>query len=378
MWYMHSITNVLSDHLGWHRARLKFMARFTVALIQRTTTDLWALAVALKGSVQTASNHRRIQRFLAEYDVDFAMLGRLLAYLVPESPPYEVVVDRTEWEFGNTSVNILTVGIAHEKMAFPIAWTSLPAGGASSTGDQTDVLERFLQAVGPDSIQVLTADREFISAGWMERLKEERIPFAIRIRADRKVADTPNNGALPARMYARAVAPGDERVLEGKRHLFGDGGAGDGGATTIAVRVVIRRSADEETEDPFLILATWGIDPEKAFALYRKRWSIETMFAALKSRGFDLEETHVTEPDRIGNLLGLLALAFTWARLVGELRAGREGPPPRKTHGRRQWSIFRYGLDELTRLFTTRESKDRTFFACLAALRSPRAVLQRI
>ena len=86
----------------------------------------------------------------------------------------------------------------------------------------------------------------------------------------------------------------------------------------------------------------------------------------------------MTKPDRIERLLGLLALTFTWARLVGELRVGRKGLPPRKTHGRRQWSTFRYGLDELTRLFTTRESEDRAFFACLAALRSPRAALQRI
>ena len=373
MWYLRSITNVLSDHLGWHRARLKFMARFTVALLQRTTTDLWDLAVVLKGNVKDASNHRRIQRFLAEYDLDFAMLGRLLAYLIPESPPYEVVVDRTEWEFGETPVNVLTVGIAHDKMAFPIAWTSLPAGGGSSTGAQTDVLERFLQAVGPESIQVLTADREFISAGWMKRLKEESIPFAIRIRADRKVADAPDKGAISARMYARAVAPGEERVLEGKRYLFGDGGA-----TTIPIRVVARRIGDEEAEDPFLILATWGADPEKASAFYRKRWSIETMFAALKSRGFDLEATHVTEPDRIERLLALLALAFTWARLVGELRVRREGPPPRKSHGRRQWSVFRYGLDALTRLSSTEESSDRAFFACLSALRSPRATVQRL
>jgi len=383
MWYMHSITNVLSEHLGWHRARLKFMARFIVALLQRTTTDLWALAVVLKGSVRAESNHRRIQRFLSEYDIDFAMLGRLIAHLVPESPPYEVVIDRTEWEFGNTPVNILTIGIAHEKMAFPIAWTSLSAGGASSTGDQIRVLERFLKAVRPDSIEVLTADREFISTKWLNRLKEEGIPFAVRLRADRKVADAPGQGAISAQMYARPVDLGEERVLEKERYLSGAEGRATEGRATTGVRVAIRRVGDEDigdedTGDPFLILATWGIGPEKAFAFYRKRWSIETMFAALKSRGFDLEATHVTEPDRIERLLGLLALAFTWARLVGELRIRREGPPPRKTHGRRQWSLFRYGLDELIRLFTTRESKDWVFFACLSALRSPRATIRRL
>jgi transposase len=44
--------------------------------------------------------------------------------------------------------------------------------------------------------------------------------------------------------------------------------------------------------------------------LYRERWSIETLFAALKSRGFDLEQTHLTAPDRIERLIALLALAL--------------------------------------------------------------------
>jgi len=60
---VHSITNVLFDHLGGHRARLTFRARFPAALLQRTATDLWDRAVALNGSVKDASNNRRIQRF---------------------------------------------------------------------------------------------------------------------------------------------------------------------------------------------------------------------------------------------------------------------------------------------------------------------------
>ncbi|WP_181149423.1 hypothetical protein [Salinibacter sp. 10B] len=46
------------------------MARFTSALLQLTTTDLWKIALALKAGVHQKSNYRRIQRFLAEYDVE--------------------------------------------------------------------------------------------------------------------------------------------------------------------------------------------------------------------------------------------------------------------------------------------------------------------
>lgn len=99
------------------------------------------------------------------------------------------------------------------------------------------------------------------------------------------------------------------------------------------------------------------------------------MFAALKSRGFNLEETHLTAPDRVQRLIGLLALAFGWTHLAGEKRAAREGPPPEKTHGRRARSLFRYGLDGLQSILTTPEKQDAALFLCLSGLRSPSTFL---
>jgi hypothetical protein len=46
-----------------------------------------------------------------------------------------------------------------------------------------------------------------------------------------------------------------------------------------------------------------------ALARYRQRWTIETMFGNLKTKGFALEATHLTDPDKLGTLLALLAFA---------------------------------------------------------------------
>lgn len=181
--YVRSITDVLTDHLGWNRARLKLIARFKAAMLKLQTANLWKIAVALKAGVQIRSNYRRIQRFLAGYDVDFAELGRLLVKLLPESEPHVVVIDRTEWHFGSTPVNILAVGIAHRGVAFPVAWKVLPKGGSSEASEQIDVLERFLGIVDPSSVEVVIADREFISIEWLCRLQERDIPFVIRLRS---------------------------------------------------------------------------------------------------------------------------------------------------------------------------------------------------
>jgi hypothetical protein len=370
MRYVSSLTDVLSGYLDWHLSRLKLMARFTSSVLTLTTTNLWKISLALKAAPKQESNYRRIQRFLSGYEVDFTMLGGLLLHLLPQTPPYEVVIDRTEWYFGETAVNILMVGIAHKGMAFPIMWTALPSEGGSGAEAQTEVLERFLEVVDPNSIGVITADREFTSVPWMRRLQTKDIPFVIRLRSDRRIWEAPEGPSLPARMFARTVSPGSERVLEGTRYLSGTQETG-GQKARIPVRVVMRRIGDEDSEDPFLILATSGIDPSDATALYKRRWEIETMFAALKSRGFNLEETHVTEPGKVENLIGLLALAFGWARLVGEERAARKGGPSVKSHGRKERSLFRYGLDRLQNILSPPEPQDRAFFRCLTGLRSP-------
>ena len=75
----------------------------------------------------------------------------------------------------------------------------------------------------------------------------------------------------------------------------------------------------------YLLILT-NSDPEEAIQRYRRRWEIETLFGALKSRGFDLEATHLRAPGRIRKLIAPLSLAFIWAHLVGLWRQEREGP----------------------------------------------------
>ena len=92
-----------------------------------------------------------------------------------------------------------------------------------------------------------------------------------------------------------------------------------------------------------LVVAT-NTDPKIALAHYRRRWAIETLFAATKTRGFNFEDTHLIHPDRIGKLLAVLAVAFAFAHATGEWQA-KHRPIIIKTHKRRAQSIFRVGFD---------------------------------
>jgi len=75
---------------------MTFMARLVLCSLQLAPTNLCRSGVSFKAGVQERSNYRRIRRFLANYDVDHGALSRLLAHLVPQDPPYVLVLDRTE------------------------------------------------------------------------------------------------------------------------------------------------------------------------------------------------------------------------------------------------------------------------------------------
>jgi hypothetical protein len=83
-----------------------------------------------------------------------------------------------------------------------------------------------------------------------------------------------------------------------------------------------------------------------AFAIYKKRWTIETLFASLKSRGFNLEATHLNQPARVWRLVAVLAIALLWAYKCGLFLMEQKAITIKK-HGRLAHSITAYGLREL-------------------------------
>lgn len=359
--YVSKLTDVLSDDLpGWHRARLKFIARFVGSLLRLSTVNFSELALALKPGVLAASNYRRIQRFMSGFAFDFDAFGRLLLRLLPQKSSFVVSMDRTNWRFGEVEINILMIGICRGGTCFPIVWRLLGKPGNSSTQERIALTKRFLALVDPADIGALVADREFIGEDWLAYLMDERLPFFIRVRKNTCVG---SEETAAWKLFSE-LKVGQKRVLaEGrKQNVLGH-----------KLHVVGAKYLGRSGEPEHLILVC-PERPRQALRYYRKRWGIETLFGALKSRGFDLEATHLTDEKRLEKLVGLLALAFAWSQLVGEWRDRRD-PLKTKTHGRLEKSRFRYGLDYLRRIMLNLAEQQEEFLSCLQALVAPRQFL---
>jgi hypothetical protein len=93
------------------------------------------------------------------------------------------------------------------------------------------------------------------------------------------------------------------------------------------------------------------------------------MFGNLKTKGFALEATHLTDPNKLCTLLALLAFAMALTVKTGVANA-RLHTIPIKKHGRRAWSLFALGLNTLRKIFAA-ASLDQ-IIAFLAQLLSPK------
>jgi hypothetical protein len=276
-----SLEQTLLDNLAWNRARIKFVARFLLALYAVRTVNLSILATAFSGNAQEESNYKRLQRFLRSFEMPYAQLAEFVAKLLGFPGPYTLALDRTNWKVGAVDINILMLSIVYRGIGFPVVWLVLPKAGNSDTTERETVVEIFINLFGASKIACLLGDREFVGKTWFAFLRRHQIKFQMRLKKDTLVRNARGKLVSAWRLFA-ATRVNHMLVIPEARRMWG--------------------------MDFILVSPEYVAAPNEQ---YSKRWGIETLFGALKSRGFNLEDTRLQEPERISRLLALLAIAFT-------------------------------------------------------------------
>lgn len=317
---------------GWNKARVGLLTRFLCALIACRSVCLYRLCHVLPGEAKASSHYRRLQRFLADFALDLDAWAALIVQIVGKEPPFVLALDRTNWKFGKAEVNLLVLALVHNGVAFPLFWKALGKAGNSALSERRELLERYLSVFGRDSIAYLCADREFGGQVFAAYLLRRGIPFVLRVRGNTRLSNARGQQKTARGLFWQSKVQSAREL--GRRRVFGKG---------LALFVAGMRIADGD----FVILIS--DTSEDLLARYGKRWGIETLFGCLKRRGFDLEATHVTAPERLCRLVAVLALAFCWAYLSGAWLYEQQ-PWKVKKHGRLTCSLFRRGLDWLQRL----------------------------
>ena len=62
---LRSLEQTLAENLPWHKARIKFVAAFVIALVTVKTVNLVEIACAFAGQAKQDSQYKKLQRFSA-------------------------------------------------------------------------------------------------------------------------------------------------------------------------------------------------------------------------------------------------------------------------------------------------------------------------
>lgn len=351
------LISVLQDHFKGeiNLARVKLIALFITALCKVKTINYDRLASAFDTKTDKLSSYRRIQRFMCQFDFPMRIVSSMIFNLLPKTENLVLVLDRTNWKFGNKNINILMLGISYKNIAIPLIFVMLDKKGNSDTEERIALIKKYIDWFGSDNIDCLLADREFVGAKWLQFLNDYKIRYYIRIRNNFNIYSYKKNETIKAFWLFNALKIDEFYHYPKIVELHGE-----------KVYLSGKKTINKEGKMEFLIIVSFN-KPEQALVFYKQRWSIETLFRSLKTSGFNIEDTHVTDLNRLEKLFSLAMIAYIWCYKIGEYLDENVLEIKLKTHGRKAVSVFKHGLDYLSKfLLTAFNSADLKVFEFLS------------
>jgi hypothetical protein len=329
------LISVLNECLAvkMNRARIKFFGLFICALCKLQTVCFEKLSTAFETQAKAGSSLRRIQRFMANYMLDTDLIARLIFKMLPHKPPFCLAIDRTNWKFGETNINVLTLAITYQGVAFPLLMIMLDKQGNSDTKERIQLINKYITLFEKDTIKCLVADREFVGKHWIAYLNQQSIRYYIRIK-ENFIVDNPRNGEkIKAFMMFADVKCGEIKYNHRIYRVNGQ-------LCYLSASKVKNKEGKPELQ---IIIAF--TQPQFAQKYYKERWQIKTCFKGLKSSGFNIENTHLKDLERIEKLFTIVMLAFAWAYVVGVFLNDNIEPIKILKHGHKAKSFLKHGLE---------------------------------
>jgi hypothetical protein len=290
----------------FHQSHVKNLAALVVGMVSARAVTLPKVAAWVSGGKRSLESQvERFERLLRNskfvpLDVLKPMAGRILSWLVRRGQPLELILDRS---FINDTLNLLHVAVGCAGRALPLGWVEIPHEGMSDLALQTKLLQWVGEIIPKGATVTLVADREFQSvhlAHWLATNTDWR--FVLRMK---KTTFAHINGDW---IPAGAVA------LRGARTLHQNVAV----SRTYAERMNLVTIWLPDQAEPWLLMTNLT-DRNQVEALYQRRFWIEEMFSDHKSRGLNLEQSRITDPDRLQRLLVGVCLAYLWLMEIGFL-----------------------------------------------------------
>lgn len=247
--------------------------------------------------------------------------------------PIRLVIDCTKVGF---NYRLMTIGLAYKRRTLPLVW-SVHRGRKGHTPVVKQLkLFKYVAQLLPKGAEIwVLGDTGFQSVRLLGWLRQQGWHFVIRQQGKNKVCWP---GQEWVKINQLALQPGQTRYIGW-------------------VRLTQKHQAGwfwlilhwEKGQDEPWYLVSDQAGRRKLIRLYQTRMWIEEMYGDLKGHGFDLEATHLDNPDRISRLFLAVCITFVWFITLGSWLVKRGFRHFIDHKSRRDKSYFRLGWDWVER-----------------------------
>ncbi len=309
-----------------------FLSKFIERLLEERTTNLKIIAEKYSETTKPESAYRIIKRHFQNTRID---VKQIIEYVLKRFPQkkYQLIMDRTDWKFGKEPINILMLSIVVKRHSIPLYWTLLDKSGSSNYEERTDLLLEVFKYLSPNKISDFLCDREFIGNKWFAFLKEYKIHFTIRIKKNAIINDLPEEKSKSVFDFV------EQKKYKKRKKLF---------YTNICIYGINAHFCAKKEKNEWSYFLT-SFDPKNADKRYKLRWKIEVMFSNFKTRGFNLESTHMTDLDKLSFLIAILTVTYCIVIKVAVFLQSKKSIPLKK-HGFLAESWVHSALVEISRI----------------------------
>lgn len=286
--------------------RLNTLTAMICGAIRTSESYLHSLGSELPQDIDSESRVKNVKRWLTnrytDYDISYLpFIEPLLQSYILQDKEMVFAIDGSDVAQGCTVLMIsLTIG----NRAIPICWLvkkckkgHLPA---KMHLDVFTILHRLLK--GYQNVVVL-GDGEFDNGEVISACSDWNWRFVFRTAKSTKIYDGKEEYPI--------------KYLEPQRNekflIVHDVAYTKARYAPINAIVWTERKWD----NPLYLLSNFELSYTFAF-YYRKRWSIETLFGDIKSRGFHIQKSKLTDNQRVAKLLIIICLAYILIFKLGE------------------------------------------------------------
>jgi hypothetical protein len=106
-------------------------------LISGSKISLYQLCIeTTKSNIKLKSKEQKIKRILDKFPITSKIYAKAVLSLFRLNSNVELIIDRTNWKFGQIYINYLVLSIRWNAVSIPIYWMMLDNKGDNSSSEQ--------------------------------------------------------------------------------------------------------------------------------------------------------------------------------------------------------------------------------------------------